>query len=215
MMAERMNWRALIVASAILGGASSAPAAEMPLGIFRGTLVAIEGSASAGRLNAEDTTGSEYSCGYDSRSYFELDKSRIKATDLQKGDPLEVIADHKPGSRTCYARIVHTHSSMSSQLRRAAAQPRAIRNSDFLPPRGDRTFAGIVLGRQGSLLLLRTREGQQVLRLRPDTRFLANGVRLEAADLPINRHVFVRAGENAWGEVEAYQVMWGDMVKQP
>ena len=51
--------------------------------------------------------------------------------------------------------------------------------------------------------------------MRTDTRFLAGGVRLDAAALPVNTRVFVRAGRSLDGGIEAYQVMWGEIVNVP
>ena len=208
-----MGWRVITIRAMIPAVllANLASAAEMPSGIFRGKLAAIEGSATSGQLSAQDPAGAAYSCDYDARSYFELDKTRVSVTRLAPGDSIEVLADRKPGTRNCYARIVHLQAVVLS--RRTAPTPaRPVRASDFLPQRGDRTFAGIVLRREGSWLTLKTRAGERTLLIRSDTRFLNEGAKLDATALPVNTHVFVRAGRNSSGEMEAFQVMWGELV---
>lgn len=190
-------------------------AAEMPSGIFRGKLADLEGTSTAGAFNATDATGAAYSCAYDARSYFELNKSRVVATKLQTGDPLEVVADRKPGMGACYARIVHVLALQVAGLRAGAAPARPPRVSEFLPQRGDRSLAGVVVQLQGSRMTLKTRDGERPLVLRPDTRFLADGVRVNAEEVPRNTHVFVRAGRNVYGQIEAFQVVWGEIVNAP
>jgi hypothetical protein len=51
--------------------------------------------------------------------------------------------------------------------------------------------------------------------LRRDTLYQCNGVRMEASALSINERVSVRAGTNVSGQVEAYQVIWGDILDVP
>ncbi len=195
----------------VLALAPIAAAVEMPSGIFRGKLTGIEGTSTTGQLDATDSTGAAYTCGYDARSYFELNKARVPATKLQTGDPLEVVADRKPGMRACYARIVHVVAALPSG-HRAAEAARPPRTSEFLPQRGDRSFAGLVVRLEGSQMILKTRNGERELELRRDTRFLANGVRVTADDVPRHTHVSVRAGRNVYGQMEAFQVAWGEIV---
>jgi hypothetical protein len=203
---QMLRWL-LVVALAPLG-----TAVEMPSGIFRGKLAGLEGTSAAGEFNATDSTGAAYSCGYDARSYFELNRARVAATKLQTGDPLEVVADRKPGMGACYARIVHVVALLPSGRRIVEAPVRPPRVSEFLPQRGDRSFAGVVVQLEASRMTLKTRDGQRTLVLRPDTRFLGGGLRVNAAEVPRNTHVFVRAGRNVYGQIEAFQVVWGELV---
>jgi hypothetical protein len=201
----------LLALLAPLGAAS-----EMPSGIFHGKLTALDGTAAAGEFSAQDADGASFSCGYDARSYFELNKARVPATNMQPGDPLEVLADRKPGTRNCYARIVHITLTVSGTRHRVVQPPaRPARASEFLPQRGDRNLAGIVVRREAARLTLRTRDGERFLVLRPDTRFLGDGLKLDAAAVPLNAHVFVRAGSDGFGQMEAYTVMWGEIVNAP
>jgi hypothetical protein len=85
---------------------------------------------------------------------------------------------------------------------------------DDLFPRGDLTFAGIVARVGQDMLVLRTRaKGELRLLLRPDTRYVQDGVLADASGLGVNTRVFVRGGRNLDGDLEAYQVMWGEILR--
>lgn len=94
-----------LVAIAVLTAPLCAPA-DMPKGLFRGQMVSWEGSPVKGVLLARNNSGSVEGCGYDSLSYLELSRQRITVAKLEPGDPLEIITDHKPGSRDCYIRML-------------------------------------------------------------------------------------------------------------
>ncbi len=49
--------------------------------------------------------------------------------------------------------------------------------------------------------------------LRKDTRYLGDGAQQDAAAVLVNIRVFVRAGPNLYGGIEAYQVMWGEIIE--
>jgi len=205
----------LFAGAAFVAQVAFCAAAEMPSGIFHGKLATIVGNFAAGTIDAVDTAGAVFSCGYDTRSYFEFNKERVAATKLQPGDPLEIVADRKPGTRACYARIIHVVAGPAPAHRVTQTAERPSRQSSYLPPRGDRNLAGVVLRIDSSMLTLKTRDGESTLLVRPDTRFLGDGVRVGVADIPRNTHVSVRAGRDAYGRIEAYQVMWGQIVNAP
>jgi hypothetical protein len=85
--------------------------------------------------------------------------------------------------------------------------------ADELFPRGHLTFSGLVSQVNPERLVLRMR-GQNETRIliRPDTRFLREGSQVAASALDVNTHVFVRAGKNLQGDIEAFQVIWGRIV---
>jgi hypothetical protein len=76
-------------------------------------------------------------------------------------------------------------------------------------PRGYLTYSGLVVKSEDSKITLKTRTGSRTLLLRADTRYS------EAAEPLVNKHVFVRAGRNLQGMLEAYQVMWGEILTVP
>ncbi|HEX5432079.1 MAG TPA: hypothetical protein VFW83_08945 [Bryobacteraceae bacterium] len=193
----------------------SAPAEkEMPPGIFRGAFVSWKGTPAAGQFTIRTAADALLSCHYDSLSYVGRNHERAGVAKLEPGDPLEVLADRKIGSRQCYARIVQV---INPQIAREPATAKRSPRIAALPfaPRWDRTFAGIVIRHDGKALTIRTRTGDETMALRPDTRYLSGGLRIGPAALSINTHVFVRAGKDIYGKLEAYQVMWGDILKVP
>jgi hypothetical protein len=42
---------------------------------------------------------------------------------------------------------------------------------------------------------------------------LENGDIVDPSALKLNMHVFVRAGKTLYGELEAYQVVWGGILR--
>jgi hypothetical protein len=183
---------------------------EMASGVFRGQFESSEGSSRSGQITARSSDGSSYFCGYDSRSYFEMDKERVMAAKLVPGSPIIIVADRRPGSRSCYTRILHVLPPTPAP-RRSTATP-AKPKYEIRPMQGDRTFSGVVAGLDATHLRLKTRDGEETLMIRRDTRFLEGGSHSTAAALPVNAHVFIRAGQNLDGDLEAYQIMWGDIL---
>lgn len=200
---------ASILAAALITAFPGFPA-DMAKGLFRGSMVSWEGSLTKGVLLARNSAGTVEGCGYDSLSYLELSRRRITIAKLEPGDPLEILADHKPGSRDCYIRMLQVVPP-GPPAGRATVSP-ALTRPAFERPRGDRTVSGVVIQSSPKSITLRTREGEQTLLLRKDTRYLADGAPQDAAGLTINTRVFVRAGRNLEGGLEAYQVVWGEIA---
>jgi hypothetical protein len=207
-MAMRWWTPALFVSSVAL----HAQIAMTP-GIARGRLVAWTGSARGGEIQIRNTEGLR-SCRFDARTYFERDYVAIAVGGLDAGDPLEVVADRKPGSAECYARTVQVVAAHAQRFVPGVRPPLRMgpNSTEWFAPRGDFTFGGRVVQRDGQRLTVMTRSGQLHLVLRPDTRYLGGGLSVEAASLPVNTHVFVRAGRDVDGLLEAYQIIWGEMI---
>jgi len=213
-----IRWAAVLAAGTCAFAADTAVSApiqgDMPTGFVRGTMAAWEGTPASGQITVRSGSGSLSSCGYDFQSWFERAHERIAVSKLLAGEPLEVLADRKPGSRLCYVRIAHVlDPPVRVNPRRAAA----VRPSAPLVLRGDRTISGIVLRHEseGHAVTVRTRTEERIILLRPDTAYIGNGLQLDSSALPVNTHVFVRAGRNSDGRIEAYQVMWGSIVENP
>jgi hypothetical protein len=182
-------------------------------GILRGELAGIEKTGTAGNLDVRTRSADVLRCTFDAHTYFERDHQRIGTAALYRGDPLEIIADRKADQ--CYARTVRVvkadaAAGSSRYLTRARSLTSAL---DHIMPRGNLTFAGVILRMSDSILVLRTRtESEKVVRLRDDTRFLDSGLPSDASALCVNKRVFVRAGQNLDNQVEAYQVIWGEIA---
>jgi hypothetical protein len=189
-------WTILLVA----GSACLLAQQPMPVGIVRGDFVARSGS----EFEIRDVQSILYSCLFDSRTFFERERQAIAVTELRAGDPVEVLADRRPGTDACYVRIVQVVDRRVLPLRVA---PKPV---ESLAPRGNLTFAGRVVHSDQTRMTMRTRDGEISLILRYDTRYIDDGLRVDSATRLVNRHVFVRAGRNVEGKIEAYQIMWSD-----
>jgi hypothetical protein len=203
---------------------------EMPPGVFRGALLMRQGGDQAGDLTLRARRAGSHTdedkdedtdlvCHYDAHTYIARDRHRIAVSSLNPGEPLEILANRKPGSQACYASMVQVIDAEAERVaERAADRARQFQRQNpdarvfFFTPRGDRTFAGVVVGLTARALTLRTRAGEAILVLRPDTRYWDDGLGATQADLRVNTHVFVRAGQSWDGVVEAYQVMWGQIL---
>ena len=171
----------------------------MPVGILRGNLVTWQN----GSLSVRQADGAVYDCSYDNHTFFQRNRWPIQSTDLTGGEPVEVLSDRWPATRACYVRMLSVvYASPKSPRRRAPA-------TEVWVPRGYLTYSGLVVRNEDAKITLRTRSGPRTLRLRPDTRYS------EASQPLLNKHVFVRAGRNLEGVLEAYQVMWGEILLVP
>jgi hypothetical protein len=175
-------------------------------------------------LERDQTPGGEFSVRladnrvfryrFDRRTYVEREKQLVDVPRLQPGEKVEVVSDVVPGSVLRYARTVHVmEDAPPVRPNSSMARPRAIRGSSDRLPSGNLTFSGVVFRLNPERLVLHIRNGDdQAVLLRKDTRYLENGEIVEAADLKPNMRVFVRAGKDLYGQVEAYQVVWGKIL---
>ena len=187
-----------------------------PTGILRGDLIAWSGTARTGTLTFRGTDDRVFLCVYNQRTYFERARERIAPAALHPGDRLEVVADKQEDSATCYARTVQVLDfppprTLPGQRPRLRTSPGA---TESFAPRGNLTFTGVVMESSSGELILRTRSNERkLILLRQDTRYMGDGQILERANLRVNTRVFVRAGRNIEEELEAYQVVWGDILR--
>ena len=110
------------------------------------------------------------------------------------------------------------HVLDAQALRLAAASRTRVRSyrsaTEALAPRGDMTLSGVVMRVVGDRLILRTRSNERkTIVLRPDTRYLGGGQSMDRSNVEVNTRVFIRAGHNLDNDVEAYQVIWGDILQ--
>jgi len=187
-----------------------------PPGFLRGDLLSWTGTRNGQFMFRSAAADRVYSCSYDDKTYIERDNRRITLALTQTGDHLELVSDRRLGSSLCYARTVHvvepppTFSvpGVRPRLRAASAA------SALFIPHPNLSFSGVVIRLTSDALILRSRSGERsVVRLRPDTRYLDQGQTAEPDNLPVNTVVFIRGGRNLDDEVEAYQVIWGEILQ--
>ena len=200
-----------ILAGAILWSAL-ASAADMPYGVFRGSMAGFDGTKALGVLHARSAAGEIVTCGFDTKSYLELEKHRVTVDKLLEGDALEVVSYRRPKDGTCYI------LTLTVVLPPKPVRP--TRRLDMSPPkqakaplvrRPSQTVAGVIVRVTDSSVTVRTREDEQTFQLRRETRFIGNGLRVERADLPVNQHVSVEAALGPDGVKEALQLTWGTL----
>lgn len=177
-------------------------------GILRGTLL----QADDGVLQVRQTSGTSSRCGFDSHTWIERDRKRLTLAALETGVSVEALTDKRLGR--CYTRIIRLISAESAVLpvakRSTVPATRSVIESIY--PRGNLTFAGVVIRRSPTLLVVRTRtEPEKMIILRDDTRYVDSGVPTSPAQLAVNTRVFIRGGKNFENALEAYQVMWGEI----
>lgn len=199
-------WPGLIFAYSLMAQETA------PIGIVRGALV----ECNATQLIARTTDSRIYVFILDGKTFIERDSFRISCGKIEKGEALEIVSDRsaEPGQR--YARMV-TVVNPEVRARRVLMAARAPLTAEdptlSIAPRGSLTFTGVVLRMDDDGLVLRTRaNGEKWILVRRDTRFREDGLRVEASSLHSNTRVFVRAGKNLDGEVEAYEIVWGEIL---
>jgi hypothetical protein len=150
---------------------------------------------------------------FDPKTYAERDKRMIEASRVAPGDRVEVVSDRLAGSMVRYARTIHVIEPTPPPRPLTQGRLRAYNPKLDTVRTGNLTYSGVVYGLNATRVLIHTREaGDLAIQLRKDTRYLKDGVMVEAADLQPNMRVFVRAGKDLYDEVEAYQVIWGRIL---
>jgi hypothetical protein len=211
-----IGMRAKIVALAILWAATATAQENAPPGFLRGDLQGWIGTSRSGQFTFRAAADRLYSCSFDEKTYFERDQQRITLAVAGKGDHLELLSDRRLGSTSCYARIVHILDPPPSYMvpgvrPHPEAAPR--RTASFLP-HGNLSLSGVVARLTADSLILRTRSGNlQVILLRPDTRYMTEGQTAGPASLPANTIVYIRGGRDLNDQIEAYQVIWGEILQ--
>jgi hypothetical protein len=187
-----------------------------PVGIVHGRLLECDATGGSGELRIRAADNQIFRFVFDSKTYFEREQARITAVRLEKGEWLEIVSDQWPGSALRYARTVHViEEKAPDRSPRAAARLRTYRSpAEPALPRGDRTFTGVVARLSGGRLVLHTRGGGlETVLLRPDTRYVAGGSPVDVSALEPNTRVFLRAGKNLDNQLEAYLVVWGEILE--
>ncbi len=182
----------------------------------RGVLLELDSDGRAGSLSLRASDFQVHVFRFDPQTRIEREQRSVDASALRPGDLLEVTCRQECGASLPLAGAVRVLSPASGS--RAAARlppwPRPDLGEWF--PRGRLILAGVVTRREANRLDLRLRNrGECVVLLREDTRWLADGLLVDAAALPLHTHVFIRAGRTPEGEIEAFQVVWGRILRVP
>jgi hypothetical protein len=195
-------WPGFILAAGMLAQQEIAP-----IGIVRGALIECD----ATRLTVRTADNHTYGFVIDSKTFIERDNFRISCSKLDKAEPLEIVSDRSTEPGLAYARLITVVNPAIRARRRALLDHEDPTLS--IAPRGSLTFTGVVLRMDDDGLVLRTRvDGEKWILVRHDTRFREDGLRVEPSSLHSSTRVFVRAGKNLDGEIEAYEIVWGEIL---
>jgi hypothetical protein len=198
-------WCLLLLAPLVAG--AQFPAPEQP-----GVLLERDLNVDSGELAIRAPDNQVYRYRFDAKTLVHRDTFSGGMGHLRLGDQVTVESEAVAGSLVRYARTIWVSNSTSALSPADSRRSIGFSLLDLSPHTGTLTFAGVVARLNGQSLVLRTREGEQTLLIRRDTRYVANGDTVEAARLQPNMRVFVRAGRNLYEQVEAYQVIWGSIL---
>jgi hypothetical protein len=197
----------LFLLAPLIAGAQFPPREQMGVLLERDTNVA------AGEFAIRAPDNQVYRYQFDAKTLVQCDALSGGMEHLHQGDKVIVNSDLVAGSLLRYAGTVRVL---------AASGPVALADNrlhlatlsllERTPQTGNLTFSGVVARLNAQSLVLRTRDGEQTLLIRRDTKYVDNGDTVEAAQLRPNMRVFVRAGRNLYEQVEAYQVIWGSIL---
>ena len=202
---------AITVASVV--GLPAMAQENAPAGIVRGDLVEWDGNKMEGDMLVRLPPDRLYTCHFDAFTYMERDGERIAMGVLKAGDRLELVTDRKPGSQRCYARTLRVVDKLPPTNPGYRITARRSTLIDQLYPRGNLTFSGVILRLNAQMMVLRTRtQGETTVMLRQDTRYMDSGLPSEASMLVVNTRVSIRCGRNLENDLEAYQVIWGEIA---
>jgi hypothetical protein len=219
----------VLLVSAVISAAQTPP---QNAAVLRGVLLERDAPTDGGEFSVRAAGNQVIRYRFDAKTYVEREERPIDVPRLRPGEKVEVVSDPLSGSLLRYARTIHVIDPAPPPPR-AATRPGSRLDPSLAPlgpavtsglgpsheplfARGDMTFSGVVSRLSEGQLVLRTRTaGEQTLLLRQNTRFVADGETVAAAELKTNMRVFVRAGKDVFGHVEAYQVVWGGILLPP
>ena len=183
---------------------------HLPSGIVRGKITEASTGGLRGGFLLTDDLGRALRCTYDERTWFESQRVRVSLNAFTPQDNVEVLAD-RGQNQSCYARTVRLAEPNSPAPNPRRPVYRSV--TEHLMPRGDLAFSAVVTELTADTVSLRSRTAApRRFLLRPDTRFLQNGVVSVQANLSVNQRVFVRAGKSVEGALEVYQLIWGEIL---
>ena len=188
-------------------------AAQFPATEQNGVLLERDTNVAAGQFSLRAPNHEVFRYQFDAKTVVQRDTLTGGMGHVRPGDQVTVYSDAVPGSLLRLARTIRVLNEAPATL-----ADNRVRNASYSflldrpPQTGNLTFSGVVCRLNDQSLVLRTRDGEQTLLIRRDTRYVNNGDTVEAAQLRPNMRVFVRAGRNLYEQVEAYQVIWGSIL---
>jgi hypothetical protein len=187
----------------------------LPAPLSTGLLVEWTGSDTVGHLVFRTARDEIHRCAFTGRTYFELEHRRTRISAIRSGEPLEVLSEKVISPPSCRALIVRVLRQQpaaaqgSPRLRRPFGSP-----TESFAPRGNLSLSAIAVRVEEPYLWIRTRSGEShMLVMRDDTRLAGSGLPATWNTIPLQRPLHIRAGRNAYMELEAYSIIWGEILQ--
>ncbi len=199
-------WPGVLLAMALSGADASA--------LLRGVLLEWEGDARAGEFSVRAADHRVHVFLFDERTVFEREGRRTRASALARGDVIEVAYDAEDSALRRYARAVVVTAPAKPRPAIVPWSRPSLTEPGSLFARGQYALAGVIAQVHADRVHLRTRRGgEQVILLREDTRLTGDGLPAERSALQVNMRVFIRAGRTWEGDLEAFEVVWGRILR--
>ncbi len=201
-------WAGGLLALALAAGGASE--------VLPGVLLDWEGDARAGQFSLRAADNLVHVFLFDEQTVFEREGRRSGPSALRRGDRIEVSYDVQDNALRRYARGVLVTVPAKPRPAMTAWPPGSLREPGSLFARGQYALAGVIARVHPDRVHLRTRHGgEQVILLREDTRLTGDGLPADPAALQVNMRVFIRAGRTWEGDLEAFEVVWGRILRVP
>jgi hypothetical protein len=202
----RMIWVLLLPSLALAQSPSNGA-------IVRGTVLERDAN-STGELSIRAADNQVLRYRFDAKTYVERDQQAIQAARLTPGEKVEVLSQSEPPAPLRYAMTIHVLQPVPPPRPQTLGRYRAPSpTAEPVLPSGNITYSGVVSRLDAQRVLIHTRDaGDLSIQLRKDTRFLEDGQAVDAERLKPNMRVFVRAGKDIYQQIEAYQIVWGNIL---
>jgi hypothetical protein len=150
---------------------------------------------------------------FDKRTYVERNDQMIEPSRLLPGEKVEIVSDRAPDFTLRYARTIHVMQPTPPARPQRAGLPKPYNPRTENVRTGSLNYSGVVYRVNAEKFVLHTREsGDLPILIRNDTRYLEDGQVVALSNLKPNMRVFVNAGKGLYGDVEAYQIVWGRIL---
>jgi hypothetical protein len=187
-------------------------AAAPQTAVVGGVLLERDAPAPSGEFSVRTADYQVFRYRFDPQTRVDRDGAALDVARLQPGDKVEVFSDRMPHADLCYALAIHaTLSPLPRALSAPRGRPEPVVEDRPVP---DLFFSGVVSRLSGARVVLHMRGGaDQTILLLKTTRYMNDGEVVDAAALKPAMRVFVQAGKSLYGDVEAYQVIWGQILQ--
>lgn len=210
----RLHWMMLL--PPVLVAAQSA----IPPAYVEGVLLERDPQTISGEFSVRLPDDQVYRFLFNAKTAVDRNHQPMDVSRMQLGERIAVISEDIDGSLLHFARTIHVLFPAPPKPEISQRSNREYFNSADREPSFDRFIfatssgvAGVVSRINPDRVILHTRTGDQTILLRPDTRYFDDGSAVAASALKPNMRVYIRTGRTLYNEMEAYQVVWGEILQ--